>query len=220
MEGQTLILGVTGGAGAGKSRVLKYMEEMYGAYLILCDDVGAGLQRKGEACYSPIADLFGPEYLLDDGELNRKKIAMAVFDDPGLLKKLTDIVHPAVRQRVKEEIEAHAGRKLIVIEAALLLDDHYDEICDEIWYIYAPEEVRRQRMKADRGYSDERIDELFRTQRKEESFRALTDLTIDNSSDIIQNPCRQIDRALEERGFFPESGQGGVREDQDPARGL
>jgi hypothetical protein len=45
---------------------------------------------------------------------------------------------------------------------------------------------------------------MFRTQRKEESFRALTDLTIDNSSDIIQNTCGQIDRALRERGFFPK----------------
>ena len=143
-------------------------------------------------------------YLLEDGELNRKKIAMAVFDDPGLLKKLTEIVHPAVKQKVREEIEQHASYELIVVEAALLLDDHYDEICDEIWYIYASEKVRRQRLKSDRGYSDERIDEMFRTQRKEESFRELTDLTIDNSSDIIQNTCGQIDRALRERGFFPK----------------
>ena len=91
-----------------------------------------------------------------------------------------------------------------MVEAALLLDDHYDEICDEIWYIYASEEIRRQRLKSDRGYSDERIDEMFRTQRKEESFRELTDLTIDNSSDIIQNTCGQIDQALRERGFFPK----------------
>ena len=129
---------------------------------------------------------------------------MAVFDDPGLLKKLTEIVHPAVKQKVREEIEQHASYELIVVEAALLLDDHYDEICDEIWYIYASEKVRRQRLKSDRGYSDERIDEMFRTQRKEESFRELTDLTIDNSSDIIQNTCGQIDRALRERGFFPK----------------
>ena len=204
MRERAFILGVTGGAGAGKSRILRYMEERYGAYLIVCDDVGAALQRKGEACYAPIADLFGCDYLLEDGELNRKKIAMAVFDDPGLLKKLTEIVHPAVKQKVREEIEQHASYELIVVEAALLLDDHYDEICDEIWYIYASEEIRRQRLKSDRGYSDERIDEMFRTQRKEESFRELTDLTIDNSSDIIQNTCGQIDRALRERGFFPK----------------
>ena len=204
MRERAFILGVTGGAGAGKSRILRYMKERYGAYLIVCDDVGAALQRKGEACYAPIEDLFGCDYLLEDGELNRKKIAMAVFDDPGLLKKLTEIVHPAVKQKVREEIEQHASYELIVVEAALLLDDHYDEICDEIWYIYASEEIRRQRLKSDRGYSDERIDEMFRTQRKEESFRALTDLTIDNSSDIIQNTCGQIDQALRERGFFPK----------------
>ena len=54
MRERAFILGVTGGAGAGKSRILRYMEERYGAYLIVCDDVGAALQRKGEACYAPI----------------------------------------------------------------------------------------------------------------------------------------------------------------------
>ena len=46
MRERAFILGVTGGAGAGKSRILRYMEERYGAYLIVCDDVGAALQRK------------------------------------------------------------------------------------------------------------------------------------------------------------------------------
>lgn len=91
---------------------------------------------------------------------------------------------------------------LYVIEAALLIDDHYDEICDEIWYVYAAESVRRERLKKSRGYSDERVDRMFRSQRQDESFRENTDLTIDNSSDCVENTFKELDAGLSERGFL------------------
>ena len=75
------VLGITGGVGAGKSTVLAYMKEKYGAYLLECDTIGRCLQQKGEACFKPIVDLFGEECLGEDGELDRGKIAAIVFSD-------------------------------------------------------------------------------------------------------------------------------------------
>ena len=183
------VLGITGGVGSGKSTVLNYLKESYGAYLIECDEVARQLQEPGETCYRPMIELFGKQAVKPDNTIDRS-------EDRLLREKLNAIVHPAVKQRVRQLIAEHADYPLIVVEAALLLDDHYDEICDEIWYIYADEDARRMRLKSSRGYSDERITSMFRSQRSDASFRSLCALTIDNSSENVQNTFWQLDRAL------------------------
>ncbi len=197
-----MILGITGGVGCGKSTVLDYLASEYGAFLIECDDVARDLQMPGEECYQPMVSLFrNSSAVYPDGSLNRKEIARLVFADPDLLRKLNGIVHPAVKRRVRELIASHGEYDLIVIEAALLLDDNYGEICDEIWYIHTDDEVRRERLKKSRGYSDQKIDKIFASQRSEESFRSGCVLSIDNSSENIQNTFRQLDEALMKRGI-------------------
>ncbi len=203
-KGAVMILGITGGVGSGKSTVLDYLATAYGAYLIGCDDVARDLQQPGEECYQPMIELFGREVVMDEsGAFDRKEIGRRVFADPELLKKLNQIVHPAVKRRVRELISSHRECPLIVVEAALLLEDHYGEICDEIWYIYTDDDVRRKRLKDSRGYSDEKIDEMFASQRSDESFRACCNVTIDNSSENIQNTFRQLDEALRVRAIHP-----------------
>ena len=190
------VLGITGGVGSGKSTVLNYLKESYGAYLIECDEVARQLQEPGETCYRPMIELFGKQAVKPDNTIDRSAVAKMVFEDRLLREKLNAIVHPAVKQRVRQLIAEHADYPLIVVEAALLLDDHYDEICDEIWYIYADEDARRMRLKNSRGYSDERITSMFRSQRSDAIFRSLCALTIDNSSENVQNTFWQLDRAL------------------------
>ena len=198
-----VILGITGGVGTGKSTVLHYLKDRYGAALIQLDDVARDLQQPGQECYGPMLELFGPEYLNEDGTYNRSAVAARVFAQKELLQALNRIVHPAVKRRTLELIQAHRSAPLIVIEAALLLEDHYDEICDEIWFVYAEESVRRERLKKSRGYTDEKITRMFSSQRPDESYRASCDLTIDNSSENIENTFRQLDEALSARGILP-----------------
>ena len=193
------VLGITGGVGSGKSTVLEYLRESYGAYLIECDEVGRKLQEPGEICYRPMIELFGRQVVKEDNSIDRRAVAQMVFRDSRLREELNAIVHPAVKERVNQLITEHQDSPLIVVEAALLLDDHYDEICDEIWYIYADEDTRRRRLKDSRGYTDERITQMFRSQRADESFRALCALTIDNSSENVQNTFWQLDNALARR---------------------
>ncbi len=190
------VLGITGGVGSGKSTVLEYLRQAYGAYLIECDEVARDLQNPGEACYEPMIRLFGQQAVAADGSIDRGAVARLVFGDSDLRSKLNAIVHPAVKARVLQLIREHEDSPLIVVEAALLLDDGYDAVCDEIWYVYADEETRRERLKSSRGYTDERITQMFRSQRPDESFRALTSLTIDNSSQNIENTFLQVDQAL------------------------
>lgn len=211
------VLGITGGVGAGKSTVLGYLEKEYGATVILCDDVARMLQEPGQACYQDMIDLFGREVLQEDGRFDRQKLAAKAFADKELLEKLNEIVHPAVKQYVRGVIEnaENAGigtakensleassQAMIVIEAALLLEDHYDLLCDEVWYIYTADEVRRERLKASRGYSDERITQMMANQKPDAYFREHCHYIIDNSSDYVENTFEQIAKGLKEHGFY------------------
>lgn len=196
-----LVLGITGGVGAGKSTVLDYMKDMYGAAILQTDLAAHELMKKGTSCHESIVAAFGTEILLPNGELDRQKLGAVVFGNKEKLERLNGIVHPAVKQHVREVIteeRAKGERKVLAVEAALLIEDHYDEVCDELWYIYASEEIRRERLKTTRDYSDERIDGIFKSQSPEEVFRAHCAVTIDTG---ISLECtkEQVDQALQER---------------------
>ena len=163
------VIGITGGVGSGKSAVLKLLEEEYHAVVVQLDEVAKALQRKGTPCWKAIVEAFGREILDENEELDRKKLAQIVFQSSEKLEQLNGIVHPAVKQQVLLDIEEKRKEKteLYVLEAALLLEAGYAKICEETWFIYTEESVRRERLKASRGFSDERITDKIRSQSPE-----------------------------------------------------
>ena len=126
-------------------------------------------------------------------ELDRKKLAQIVFQDQEKLARLNAIVHPAVKQYVLLDIEEKRKAKtsLYVLEAALLLEAGYDKICEETWFIYTEESIRRARLKASRGYSDNRITDMIKSQNPESYFRRNCTRMIDNSG-TMEATKRQI----------------------------
>lgn len=113
------------------------------------------------------------------------------------LSALNRIMHPAVKQSIKQRIQSELkkGTDYFVIEAALLLEDDYKQICDELWYIYTDEETRRLRLKESREYSDEKINAIMSSQLSEEIFRRECQIVIDNSG-IFDDTCNQIQKAM------------------------
>jgi dephospho-CoA kinase len=137
--------------------------------------------------------------------MNREAFTAKVFSDEGERNRLNAIVHPAVKRYIIKEFEKEkqtGEHDYLILEAALLIEDHYDEICDEIWYVYADEHARRRRLKQSRGYSDDKITGMLANQRSDLSFRENCTVTIDNSSENLQNTFRQIDEALARRGVL------------------
>lgn len=188
------IIGITGGVGSGKSRVLSYLEEKYGAVICQADHVAWDLQKPGEKCYQAIVEYFGTCILNADKTINRKKLGEFVFGNETPLSVLNAIMHPAVNEEIRKRIEIGkiSQAKYFVIEAALLIEENYDEICDELWYIYTSEAVRRVRLKESRQYSDEKIDAIISAQLAEKVFRTSCQRVIDNSADF-ENTVAQID---------------------------
>ena len=192
------VLGITGGVGSGKSETLRYLEEEYGAYVCQMDETAKQLQRSGTDCFWRIVGHFGNRVVASDGELNRVELGRIVFADSEELRALNDIVHPAVLQWVRRDIEQKRaeGRQLYVVEAALLTETG-KELCDELWYIYTEEGVRRERLRASRGYTKEKIAQMIAAQPPEERFRAVCTAVIDNSGDF-ENTKRQIGERLKQ----------------------
>lgn len=191
-------IGVTGGVGSGKSVVLDYLRDHYGARLIVADDVARQLEEPGAACYNELLELLGREVLGSDGYFDNKKFAAAIFSDEKKLAAVNAIVHPEVRKYILSEMEKEEKRgcRYFVAEAALLIEEHYDEVLDELWYIFVPENIRRERLKSSRGYSDEKIDSIFEAQLSEREFREHCIYVIDNGSSLTET-YRQIDELMD-----------------------
>ncbi|MGI6006178.1 MAG: dephospho-CoA kinase [Ruminococcus sp.] len=191
------IIGITGGVGSGKSEVIRYLERRENVQVLLADEAGHLLMKKGNSCYQPVLKLFGDKAMKSDGELDRQAIAAVVYQDESALKKLNGIIHPAVRVYIESQIEkAREDRKAyFFLEAALLLEEHYDEICDEVWYIYAREDIRRERLMKSRNYTMEKIGQIMANQLSEQEFARRCDAVIDNSGDF-EKTKREIENRM------------------------
>lgn len=192
------LIGITGGVGAGKSEILSYIRKQYKAEIYLADEVAHKVKEPGEVAYKPLVDLLGKDVLQVDGFIDKGKMAEKIFADKGILEKVNGIVHPAVRLFLENAISnarENGETELFFIEAALLIEDGYKEIVDELWYIYAEKSVREKRLKDSRGYSDEKIKAIMEKQLSEDEFRKECDFVIDNSGKL-EHAYRQIDERL------------------------
>lgn len=194
------VIGITGGVGAGKSEILSYLGKRTACRIIMADRVAHGLQEPGGICYDRIVSLLGQGVLTKDGRIDRGRMAARIFTDQALLEGVNGIIHPAVKEYITEAIAQERDRgalDYLFLEAALLIEDGYGVIVDEMWYIHADEQVRRARLKAARGYTDAKIDAIMRGQLTEEEFGRHCSFIIDNSS-TLEDVYRQIDEKLGE----------------------
>ena len=194
------VIGVTGGVGAGKSTVLHMLKELCRCEIIMADDVAKELMNYGQSLCDTAIRLFGTKAYDENNELDRAYIASKIYADEALRTQWTDVVHPAVNRHIHDKIsEAGISGKydFVFIEAALLIENGYDSICDELWYVYASEDVRRDRLKKSRGYSDARITGIFDSQMKEEEFRKHCDFIIDTGISM-ENTYNTVKNKLEE----------------------
>lgn len=194
-----MFIGITGGVGAGKSTILQILKEKYDAHLIMADDVAKELMCRGKSAYRKIVQTFGEEILGDDLEINRQKLSSIVFQDDDKLLMLNQIVHPLVQKAIlkeKDNISKKNPEKLIVLEAALLIEAGYRDFLDELWAVIADKEVRIKRLMDSRGYSREKSESIIAAQLSDEGFRRVCDFVIDNSGSLSDSE-RQIEEHFE-----------------------
>ena len=194
------VYGITGGAGTGKSEVIKMLQQNFGGCVIMSDEVARELMQKGNISYQLIVEYFGRDILMDDGEIDRKKLADHVFNNKEALEKLNSMTHPYVKDEIRKliaEAEASGECRFVALESAILLECGYEDICDEFWYVYTKPEIRRQRMKETRNYSDEKVDSVMRNQQPDEVFFEQCSYVIKNNttlSDVYAQLKEKLDQ--------------------------
>lgn len=197
------VLGITGGIGCGKSTVIEILDENYHCYIINTDQIAADLMKKGNHAYQLVVDYFGDDILYEDGEINRKKLAKRVFKSEMDLLKLNSFTHPLVREEVEKRIKEEKSKamseeavELIIVETALPYEARLNDYCDDIWYVSASLEVRKDRLITSRNYSDDKINDIFNKQLSEEAYRDFCTHVIVNDT-TKEDVLRQAKAILE-----------------------
>lgn len=193
-------IGITGGIGAGKSEILHYIGQHYKCEIYLADEAAHLVKQPGSQAYGDLTRLLGQDVIAPDGQIDRTVMADKIFTRPELLEQVNEIIHPAVKEYLLERLacaKKSGEAELFFVEAALLIECGYLALVDEMWYIYADEQVRRERLRCFRGYGEEKISQIMSRQLTEEVFRKNCDFVIDNSGSLA-DACRQVDERLKE----------------------
>ena len=197
-------VGITGGVGAGKTEILKFLAEQEKIEVMLADEIAHELMEPDGACYEKLKELFAGDAVFGaDGKIERNRMAEVIFSDAAKREKLNDIVHPAVKTYVMERVKKEREKKelrVLVLEAALLIEEGYDSICDELWYIYTTEENREKRLMQNRGYSKEKVAQIFKSQLTEETYRKYCRVVIDNNG-TKEDAVRQVAELLKRKEY-------------------
>src|SRR5919202_4086207 len=159
MAGLIPVIGLTGGIGAGKSTVTQMLEEL-GAAVIDADKVGHQIYLPDLPAWWEIVETFGPGVLNADRTVNRQALGKIVFGDPEALRTLNRIVHPKMFDRMAEliaELRAGGRMKAIVVEAAVLIEAHWQPLADQVWLVIASEPVVIERLAKQRHLSPEQV---------------------------------------------------------------
>ena len=179
------VIGLTGGVGSGKSLVACILKEETGAELIITDDIGHIVMKSDGSAFKPVVERFGEEIISKTGEIDRKKLSDIVFGDEKAIKDLNKIVHPKVKQYIEEYIENRKEKEgNIILESAILFEAGCDKYCDEVWYVYVPKDIRIERLKQSRGYSDEKCEAVMKSQKPDEFYISKSDTIIKNDGSV------------------------------------
>jgi len=144
-----IVIGLTGPIGCGKSTVAGWLAEL-GARVIDADRVAREVTPPGSPELDAIVDAFGDGVVRPDGTLDRAALGRIVFADVAALRRLEEIVHPAVRPRILAEIDAARldGADAVVVEAIKLVEGGLASLCDEVWLVGCSPEVQLLRVRA------------------------------------------------------------------------
>jgi dephospho-CoA kinase len=198
------VIGLTGGIGSGKSTVGGYLAEM-GAAIIELDKVGHEVMKSGSKTFKEVVSEFGKDILNDRGEIDRARLARIVFHNRQALGRLNRIVHPAIDKIINKRIEEYRRRgiKVVVLEAAAILEAGRARQADEIWVTTAPEATVLKRLGTRSGYSKEEAEARIRAQISDEERIKHADVVIDNEGSLDEVKARVQEewaRLLERNG--------------------
>jgi dephospho-CoA kinase len=200
-----LLVGLTGGLGAGKSTVARLLAER-GAVVVDADELARRALEPGTPGFEQVCDLFGRDILDPEGSIDRRELAARVFADEGKRRALESITHPEVFRLLAETLEAHRGTNAVVVfDAPLIIETGFHEAVDVLVVVTAPEEAQVERAVRERGMSEGDARARIAAQVGEARRQELADLTIRNDGDLDTLGARVDELWHELKGRSEES---------------
>jgi dephospho-CoA kinase len=195
------VVGLIGGMGSGKSLVAGLLAQR-GAKLISGDELGHEALRQADV-KARLVERWGPGILARNGEVERRRVAKIVFDDPQERKALERVVFPWIEERIREQIaEANSDPRvaLVVLDAAIMLETGWNKVCTWLVYIDAPREERLRRLAQQRGWSLQDVEARERAQLPLAEKWSCAEFRIDNSGSPDE-VVREVDELLRRWGI-------------------
>lgn len=181
----TLMIGLTGQTGAGKSTVAKMFYDR-GAAVLDADAIARDTIDSSNECLADLVLEFSTEVITPEGALNRKKLAQLCFSDPQKLQRLNEITYPHILRKLAEQIyeERLRGVQFLVLDAPTLFEAGLDKRCDTVVAVLADEDVRRSRIVARDHMSDEEARTRISAQKTDAFFEEHADFIVQNDGDM------------------------------------
>ena len=186
------VLGLTGGIGSGKSMVAQRFAEL-GAVVIDADQLAREVVEPGQPALQEIATTFGPDVILPDGHLDRKKLAGVIFADPAERARLDAITHPRIRERMEAQIEARrSGPGVLIVDIPLLYENKRTSSVEKVIVVWVDPQTQLRRIQDRDGLSAEAARQRIAAQMPLDEKRARADHVIDNSG-RLDHTRRQVE---------------------------
>ena len=196
------VLGLTGGIASGKTTVSNYFKS-FGIDVIDADKVAHEIMRAGQPVVKEIAAIFGEDIILENGEIDRKRLGKIVFESDAEREKLDMLVQSRIRQKIEEKRNdlLAKNKELIVLDIPLLYERNYNDFVDEVMVVYVDESVQKERlMNRDMELSEKDALNRIASQMPLVEKAKKAD-TVINNNETIEKTRHQIDQWLEDKGF-------------------
>jgi dephospho-CoA kinase len=194
-------VGLTGGIGAGKSTVADMFSKL-GAVVIRSDELARQVIEPNTTGFQKVLSRFGNQILQENGSIDRTKLAQIVFNDQSALKDLEEIIHPLVRNKTNEIIDAQTQETIVVNEVPLLLEKNMENLFDFLVVVISSEKNRINRLLK-RGISEVDAKKRMKLQVSDEQRKTSADFLIPNDGNIeqLEADVSKVWQALLERKF-------------------
>ena len=189
------ILGLTGGIACGKSTISAYLKE-FGLPVIDADECSRAVVEKGSIGLEKLTEIFGNKILENDGTLNRKALGQIVFSDSEQLSLLNSVMEPLIREEISRRMNQEKNADLVVLDAPLLIEQHYDKICDFIMTVDVPKEIQLERLIERDKLSEDEAKSRIESQLSSRERNRFADVVID-SSGTVEQTRKQVIKWLE-----------------------
>lgn len=177
------IVGITGQSGTGKTTIAKMLQEKWDAEIVDADKIAKDLTKKGSIYLKSIVKEFGPEVLMQNGRLNRKRLANIVFQDEEKRKQLNQLTFFYVVKEIKERIGKVQHKQVILIDAPLLYESDLNQICDCVIGVIASTSSKIERICKRNGISQEEAKKRLKVQITDTFLKENADILIRNTKE-------------------------------------